>query len=338
MTSPPDVASHAATASRMPSPVLSIVIVSWNDWDKLHNCLVSIYREELPAFEVVIIDNASSDGTPEQLRARFPGVDLHCNRRNVGHSKALNLAFARAHGELILVLDQDVELLRGCVARLLEFLERHPEADLVAPRTFNTDGSVQESARNFPTPLNGIFGRQSILTRWFPNNAISRRYLARENLGASEPFEVEQVGGACMLFRRRLLSDAGPWDDSFFAYWNDTDWCYRVRAAGKRIFCVPSAEIYHHEMSARPKGKRPIRIWRFHYNAYRLYTRWQTLGYWDPRSVLAGLALLARAGLLIAYHSLSRGATGAEAAPLVRVEAPVVGGSDDEQPTARSGR
>lgn len=306
-------ASDTATLARVPVPELSIVIVSWNDREKLQNCLASIYRENLPSFEVLVIDNASSDGTPEMVRERFPRVDLHCNPRNVGHSKALNSAFARVRGEFILVLDQDTEFFSGCVGTLLEFVKHHPEASLVAPRTFNTDGSVQESARNFPSPLNGLFGRQSIMTRWFPNNPISRRYLARQNLCASEPFEVEQVGGACMLFRRRLLSEAGPWDDSFFAYWNDTDWCYRVRTAGKRIFCVPAAEIWHHETSARRKGKRPIRIWRFHYNAYRLYTRWQTLGYWDPRSIVAGIALTARAVLLIAYNSLPPRASNTEA-------------------------
>jgi len=302
VTSQPDQALRTTTLDKTAVPVLSIVIVSWNDWKKLQNCLRSIYADNLPSFEVLIVDNASSDGTPEYVRTLFPAVELYCNSRNVGHSKALNFAFERVRGEFILVLDQDTELLPDSIGRMLDFLKRHPEAELVAPRTYNTDGTVQESARNFPSPMNGIFGRQSLLTRWFPNNSISRRYLARQNLNAAEPFEVEQVGGACMLFSRGLLSVAGKWDESYFAYWNDTEWCYRVRAAGKRIFCVPAAEIYHHETSARRKGKRPIRIWLFHYNAYRVYTRWQTLGYWDPRSMLAGLALVTRAGLLIIYN------------------------------------
>jgi N-acetylglucosaminyl-diphospho-decaprenol L-rhamnosyltransferase len=319
------------TLGKTTVPVLSIVIVSWNDWDKLQRCLTSIYSDHLPAFEVIIIDNASADGTPEYVRAQFPDVELHCNSENVGHSKALNFGFQRARGELILLLDQDTELLPNSIGRMLGFLNSHPEADLVAPRTYNTDGTVQESARNFPTPMNGIFGRQSLLTRWFPANPISRRYLARQNLNASEPFEVEQVGGACMFFRRDLLATVGLWDESYFAYWNDTEWCYRVRAAGNRIFCVPAAEIYHHETSARRKGKRPIRIWLFHYNAYRLYTRWQTLGYGDPRSILAGFVLVARAGLLIAYNSILPRTAEPDTAPLAASgapgEVPEIGGS-----------
>src|SRR4029077_13130482 len=198
------------------------------------------------------------------------------------------------------------ELLPGCLERLLDFLRRHPEADVVAPRTFNTDGTGQETARHFPRALLGIFGRQSTLTRWFPSNPISRRYLARQFLETTEPFEVDQIGGAFMLFRRHLLTEVGFLDEGFFVYWDDTDWCHRARAAGKRIFCVPAAEIFHHETNARGKRKRPSRIWRFHYGAHRVYTRWQTLGYWDPRSILAGIALFGRALLLIAYHSILR--------------------------------
>lgn len=287
-------------------PNLSIVIVSWNEWPKLRQCLTSIHRGMLPAVEVLVIDNASSDGTPDLIRTQFPSVDVHCNRRNLGATKALNFGFARARGEFILKLDADTELMNDCTARLLEFLDRHPDVDLVAPRTFNTDGTIQETARHFPGALSGIFGRQSTLTRWFPNNPISRRYLARQFLAATEPFEVDQVGGAFMLFRRRLLSEVGFLDEGYYHYWDDSDWCCRLRAADKRIFCVPAAEIFHHEGNARGKRKRPKRIWMFHYNAYRFYTRWRTLGYGDPRSVLAGFALLARALLLMGYHSMPR--------------------------------
>jgi len=145
-----------------------------------------------------------------------------------------------------------------------------------------------------------------LVTLWFPSNPISRRYLGRQFLDAAEPFQVESVGGACMMFHRRLSAQAGLWDERYFAYWNDIDWCYQLRAAGRRIFCVPAARMFHDETSARDKGKPPSRIWRFHYNAYRLYTSWRTLGYWDPRSLLAGIALLGRALLLTAYHSVKR--------------------------------
>src|SRR5207244_2602722 len=96
VTSQPDEALKTMTLDKTAVPVLSIVIVSWNDWQKLQNCLTSIYSDKLPAFEVLIIDNASSDGTPEHVRTLFPGVELYCNSQNVGHSKALNFGFERA--------------------------------------------------------------------------------------------------------------------------------------------------------------------------------------------------------------------------------------------------
>ena len=316
MMSPSDEGLDAMSRDPATVPNLSIVIVSWNEWPKLQQCLTSIYRSTLPAVEVTVIDNASSDGTPDFIRTQFPSVHLHCNRRNLGATKALNFGFARARGEFVLKLDADTELMSDCIDRLLEFLRRDPDVDVVGPRTFNTDGTIQETARHFPGALSGLFGRQSTLTRWFPNNPISRRYLARQFLDSTEPFEVEQVGGAFMLFRRHLLSEVGFLDEGYYHYWDDTDWCWRLRAAGKRIFCVPAAEIFHHEGNARGKRKRPKRIWMFHYNAYRFYTRWQTLGYWDPRSVLAGSALLSRALLLMAYHSLPRRHSEVAAPPL----------------------
>jgi N-acetylglucosaminyl-diphospho-decaprenol L-rhamnosyltransferase len=286
------------------SPLLSIVIVSWNEWPKLQECLKSIYRNSLPPTEVLVIDNGSGDGTPDLIRGHFPDVRLYCNSQNRGATKALNFGFARARGEFVVKADADTEWMPECINRLLDFIQNHPDADVVAPRSFNTDGTVQETARNFPGALSGLFGRQSTLTRLFPNNAISRHYLARHFLGATEPFEVDQVGGAFMLIRRRILTEVGFLDEAYYHYWDDTDWCYRMRAAGKRLFCVPAAQIYHHEGNARGKRKRPKRIWMFHYNAYRFYTRWRTLGPWDPRSMFAGLALLARALALIAYHGI----------------------------------
>jgi GT2 family glycosyltransferase len=302
------------------APKLSIVIVSWNEWAKLRDCLASLFSNPPlgEAFEILVIDNGSSDGTPDLIRTEFPDVKLHRNVINLGASKALNFGFARATGDFILKLDADTEVLDGCFDRLLAFLHRHPDVDMVGPRTFNTDGTIQETAREFPGPLSGLFGRQSTLTRWFPNNPISRRYLARDNLEATEPFQVAQLGGACMLFRRRLLSEVGFLDERYYHYWDDTDWCYRLRAAGKRLYCVPAAQIFHHEGNSRGKPKRPRRIWMFHYNAYRLYTRWQTLGYWDPRSVIAAVALLARASSLMLYHALRwrvAGRTPAESTP-----------------------
>lgn len=285
------------------TPVLSVLIVNWNSWGALKDCLASLYRSNLPVTtEVIVIDNASTDGTPQLVREFYPCVDLHCFGKNIGHTRAVNHGFALARGEFILLLDSDTVLIGDCVERLISFLWQRPDLYLVAPRTFNSNGSVQESARNLPSPMSGLFGRQSVLTQLFPNNPISRRYLARQHLSATKPFVVEQIGGACMLLRQKLLEKVGPWDERYFGYWVDTDWCYRLKAQCLPIYCVPTARIIHHENNARGKRRSAHRIWLFHYGAWQLYTRWCTFGPWDPRSVLAGLALLARTLLQMAQN------------------------------------
>ena len=314
---------EAAAPLGNPLP-LSIVVVSWNDWPKLCACLTSIFASEaLPQCEILVIDNASDDDTPTLVARRFPEATVHRNPTNIGHTRAVNHGFRLARGEYVLLLDSDTELSADCIARLLGFMRNHPAVDLVAPRTFNTDGTVQETARNFPSPLSGVFGRQSTLTRLIPGNPFSRRYLAQHYLDESAPFPVQQVSGACMFFRRGLLTEVGLWDERYFGYWVDTDWCYALHAAGKRVFCVPAAQIVHHESNARGKRKSLSRIWAFHFGAYQFYTRRRTLGHADPRSVIAGLALLARVGLMIARNQMLPTSPAARAPVAFRSDSPV---------------
>lgn len=285
-------------------PAISVLAVSWNDWPKLEVCLRSIFRLTPAEIEVIVISNAGTDDTPDRVKREFPQVRLIQNSCNVGHTKAVNQGFRLCRGRYILLLDSDTELLGDCFLQLYTYLEEHADVSLIAPRTFNTDGSIQESARNFPTPLGGLFGRQSTLTRLFPNNSITRSYLRRDTLGATEPFQVEQVGGAAMFFRADLLERYGFWDEHYFGYWVDSDWCRRLATGNERIVCVPAAHLRHDEMNSRRKRKSIKRIWVFHYGAWRFYTQWYTFGCGDPRSMVAGLALLMRTGIKIATNCI----------------------------------
>jgi hypothetical protein len=284
-------------------PTLSVVTVSWNDWSKLRTCLQSIYRAAPPTTQVIVIDNHSTDGTVQRMRDGFPQVESHENATNLGHTRGINQGLDLARGEYILVLDSDTELAADCIALLTEFMEARPDVMMVAPRTFNTDGSVQESARNFPGVMSGLFGRQSLLTRLFPRNRYTREYLRRDFLDRNEPFQVEQIGGACMFFRRALLEAVGPWDQRYVGYWVDTDWCRRLQQQNLPIYCEPRAHITHHEGNARGKRKTPHRIWIFHRGAYQYYTKWHCRGAWDPRSIIAGIMLSGRAALQIALNA-----------------------------------
>jgi N-acetylglucosaminyl-diphospho-decaprenol L-rhamnosyltransferase len=283
-------------------PLLSVIIITWNGWADTERCLSSIYAAAMDGLEIIVFDNASSDGTPDWIERDFPGVRLIRHSRNIGHSAGFNLAITAARGTHVLLLDSDTELAGDAMSVMLAFLIDRTDVALIAPRLLNSDGSVQQSARNFPRPLNGLFGRQSLLTRLFPRNRFSMRYLRSDRISASEPYEVEQITGACMMFRRDVATQIGSWDEGYFAYWVDTDWCFRAGAAGWKVYCVPKAIVIHHEQNRRGKRKSARRIWMFHYGAYRFYRKSMTWGVLDPRAILAAGALTAHGLLQLAQN------------------------------------
>jgi len=280
------------------TPALSILILNWNGWLDIKRCLESIRISNFTDHEIIVIDNASTDGSVEKLRTNFPETRVYVNQVNVGCTRAINQGFGHIRGKYTLLLDEDTELAPETVSKLMSFMARRQDVSVAAPRTFNADGNIQESARNFPSFMSGLFGRQSLLSRVFPNNPFTKRYLQRDKLGASEPFQVEQISAACMIFPRSLIDETGPWDEKYFAYWGDTDWCMQLSKMGKKIFCVPEASIIHHEKNRSGRKKNPLRIWVFHWGAFRLYRKHYTFGIFDPRSIMALIALSIRAGIL----------------------------------------
>ena len=270
---------------------ISVLIISFNCWDLLNACLKSIYASNVSFKEIIIIDNASVDGSIENLKTYYPEIRLVQNDKNVGHTRAVNQGCKLSKGQYILLLDADTELNTDCVNTLASFLFSHPKASMAAPKTYLSDGSLQDSGKNFPSPINGLFGRQSYLTRLFPRNPFSRRYLVLTDKDFSEPIPVEYVSAACMLFRREVYNKVGDWDENYHSYWVDADWCKRIQLAGGQIFYIPQAVIVHHEQNHRSFKKSPNRIIWFHSGAYRFYCKHYTKGPWDPRTWIAAALL-----------------------------------------------
>ena len=286
---------------------LSVVIVAYNCWNYLDRCLRSVLASTSSAAEIIVVDNASIDGTAEKVRQEYPQVALIANTENLGAIRGVNQGYRAATGKRILLLDADTELQRDAMALLSEFLDEHPEVALVVPRTFNDDGTIQETARRFPSVINGIFGRQSFLTKLFPANPFSRRYLLQEYRDSQAPFQVEMVSCACLMLRRSVLESAGFLDEGYgktVGYWNDADWCKRIQKSGGLLYCLPKAVVAHHEQNRPFRKRNPYRIIEFHTGAYRFYRLHYTRGQWDPRRVVAGLLLTARALLLLALNAL----------------------------------
>jgi len=282
------------------APALSVLVVNFNTRDLLGACLRS-----LPAalrrhgHEVIVADNGSTDGSVAMLRREWPSVAVLELGANLGFARANNRALARARGRYALLLNSDTEVQPDSLDRLVDFLDVTPSAGVAAPRLLNTDLSDQGTARAFPTPPAVLFGRRSPLTRLFPRNRWSRRYMVGRDRSGDGPFEVDWVSGACLMVRREVVATAGPLDEGFFMYWEDADWCRRIKTAGYRVYCVPGARVVHHE--GQSGGNRRARlVWTFHRSAYRYYVKHHAPQPWNPLRAVAGVGLAARAALMVA--------------------------------------
>lgn len=287
------------------SPELSIVIAAWNSWRFLPGCLASVYADNSVRQEIIVVDNGSADGTLAQLRAHHPSVRVARNAVNEGHSRAVNQGILSARGTYVLVLDADTVFSPGTLKQLIEFMRCHPEVVIAAPKMLNGDGTIQETARSFPRPINALFGRQTFLASLFPNNKFTRDYVCRKQINTRDPYEVEWVSSACMIFARGLAERIGFWDQGFRSYWVEADWCKRAHAAGK-IYCLPQACVTHFYQNRAGNKKGASRIIDFHRGAHRLYWKHYTRGILDPRSIVGALALALRAAPLILVDFLRR--------------------------------
>jgi N-acetylglucosaminyl-diphospho-decaprenol L-rhamnosyltransferase len=253
---------------------LSVVIVNWNAGGALDDCLAALFASKpwCGTLEVLLVDNASTDGSQARAVRDYPGIKVLQNAENNGFARGANQALAQAAGELTLLLNPDVVLNPSAISLLADFMTQHPEAAVVGPKLLNPDGTVQGSARRDPSPWTGLFGRDAPLTRLFPNNPASRRELPGLRHAGEDPLEADWISGACLLVRRAAYERAGLLDERFFLFWEDADWCRRFRRTGWKVYYLPTAVGTHHVGVSR--AQRPIRsAIDFHRSAYRFYRK-----------------------------------------------------------------
>jgi GT2 family glycosyltransferase len=290
-------------------PVLSIVIVSWNVREDLRECLQSMLREEgsrleSGEIEIIVVDNASTDGTAEMVNLEFPRVKLLVNSQNLGYTKANNIGINHSRGKYVLMLNPDTIVHQGALQALIDCAESHPKAGIIGAKLLNPDGSVQRSARSFPDIGAGLF-RNTFLGRLFPNNPFVRRYLLTD-FGYDEVREVDWVSGAAMLVRRDLIERIGGLDERFWAYCEDVDLCWRAWQAGYKVLFCPNAVITHKVGRSSDQRLVPSLIqhhksmWLFYLKNYR--HRYPLLLF--PLIGLGILLRLAGALLKVASHRL----------------------------------
>lgn len=289
--------------TRTVTPDFSVIIVNFNAAAWLRVCLRSLQELGGEArLEVILVDNGSRDDSLAVARSIMPDLIAMPQSTNLGYVRANNVGLRRATGRYVLFLNNDTEFRHGCLAELLRFLDAHPQAGAASPQILNPDGSDQGCARRFPSPLNGIFGRRSILTRWFPKNRWSRSYLLCRQRTDDEPFEVEILSTACMAMPTGLAKDLGGMDEGFRHYWVDADICSQIRKRGFSVNCVPRAKITHFEGqggSTSTWRQRCRAILNFHRDAYRAYHKNYDLGAAHPMRWFVAAALTIRAACLM---------------------------------------
>jgi N-acetylglucosaminyl-diphospho-decaprenol L-rhamnosyltransferase len=300
---------------------LSIIIVNYNTKDYLEECLESI-RSQGYGFgvETIVVDNNSCDGSREMLRSRFPEVRLVENCENEGFARACNRGITAARGFYILLLNSDARLSEGALTRLSGFLDRTPGVGVVSGRLVYPDYFDQGVARKFPSPINALFGRRSLMTKLFPNNRFSRKYMLSRNHDSGEPFAVDWVSGACMMIRRQVIEEIGLLDEGFFMYWEDADFCFRAKERGWKVFCVPDAIVVHHE--GKSAGRRDGRlIVEFNRSAYRYYRKHHVSSSITAMNFVALLGLTLRTVVLLGANMLKRKGAAEDAAVKAEGEA-----------------
>ncbi len=248
-------------------------IVSYRCFDRLSMCLESLLSMERPFPGKVLVFENGPEGFPSSLEKRFPQVTFRKNRQNLGFARTCNEIIKASVAPYICFLNPDTVLKRPFLGRAMHFLECNREVAVVGPRIVNPDGTVQESARGFPRLSTAFFGRTCLLTRFMPSNPVSKRNL-QAGYSSAQPIEVDWVTGACMVVRRRAIREVGGFDEGFFMYWEDCDWCTRFRSIGWKVLYHPGlGPIEHHSGSSSKKARLKSHFW-FHKSAVRLYLKY----------------------------------------------------------------
>jgi len=233
---------------------LSVVIVNHNHRPVIEKCIASLHAlPDRTSFDVTLIDNTPADGAADWVAAHYPRTAIRRNVVRLGFAANANAGMrAAGSGRYALLLNPDVICLPGLLDRLVDFMDRHPKTGIAAPQLFHEDGARQPNCRRFPTP--GTLAIRALRADEIWKTSHVRRYLMED-----EPVcagGVDWVTGAAMVARRAALETVGLLDERYFMYWEDMDWCYRMRRAGWGVFLVPEARAIH--LHRREGVRRPF--------------------------------------------------------------------------------
>ncbi len=250
---------------------LSIIIVNYNVKEFLQNLIYSIYKAgQKIAYEIIIVDNASDDGSVEFLQEKFPDIKLIVNEKNFGFSKANNAGLSVAKGKYILLLNPDTIVQEDTFERMIDFFEQTPDAGMAGCKILNTDGTLQLACRrSFPGPWTS-FCKVTGLSNLFPGSRLFARYNLTY-LNENETYEVDAISGSFMMIKKEAYEKVGKLDEQFFMYGEDLDWCYRVQKEGYKVYYVHDTQIIHYKGESTKRSS--IDETKVFYNAMHLFVK-----------------------------------------------------------------
>lgn len=230
---------------------LSIIILNYKSKGLLRQCLRGILKSPIKSsYEIIVVDNASNDGTPAMISAEFPTIRCIASPINTGFGQGNNLGIKVSSGRYVAIMNPDLAILDNALDRLVAYLDTHQDVGIVGPKLANPDGSTQFSCYRYPTPMIPIY-RRTLLGRTVAGKRALANYLMTDFDHKTER-DVDWLLGACLVMRRSVLDKIGLFDKRFFLYFEDTDLCRRVHEAGMRVVYNPTISIvhYHRRLSA----------------------------------------------------------------------------------------
>ncbi|MDO8724272.1 MAG: glycosyltransferase family 2 protein [Syntrophales bacterium] len=261
---------------------ISFIIVNWNTKELLRNCLNSIGKTINGIFhEIIVADNASRDGSVAMLRREFPAAHVVENKVNRGFGAANNQALSIMKGRYALLLNTDTLLTENAVSLLFSFMEGRPDTAIACGQLLNADGSRQNSIAAFPSLLT-LMTNISLLEYIWPRRYPSKRYTF------TEPVEIDSGIGACLIVRKQAIDEVGMLDERYFFFFEETDWAYRMKMAGWKIFHVPQAFIYH--LQGQSIGRDARSRIEFYHSRYQFFRKWRS----GTSFILIGFVILTR--------------------------------------------
>jgi GT2 family glycosyltransferase len=273
-------------------PDVSIVIVNWNTKSLLRDCVRSIMDQTKARHEIIVIDNASTDGSAEMVHAEFPDVVLIDNQDNRGFAGANNQGLAIATGAHVLLLNPDTIVLEGAIDTMLAWLARHPDVGCVGCQVLEGPGVIQRTCFADPSPLNQMIVELGLMRLADRIPLLGHPWYTSWDRKSQR--DVDVVSGMFMLVPRAVLEAVGPLDDAFFVYAEEADWCRRIRNAGYRCVFAPEAQIIHLDGGSKSTDQIRSKMYIQMQKSHLIYARKHhgVMGYAVTKAVFIGSALL----------------------------------------------